>query len=252
MKKKNLIILVSIPIITLLLPLVWINYQSNVDPEFQPPQYLESYLLAGFIIAEIILTVSSWFLQDKSNVRGDLKEHTKEINKIFIRMTEAVIREREKGLTITLPTKEGMDAHALHKKDLLTFIPEEYHHRIGVKYLKLDDDYYFFEFAMEHLKKYKDIYKHWEKTEKLIDEFNLRERIIPTIEKTVNEKINDFFPDFQKHWGESDTPNFYEPQTITSAIKTFLDYPEAHCTRFLIKQRNEMNIVVSMILQCTS
>jgi len=81
MKKKNLLILISIPIITLLTPLILLNYQASTDPEFQSPQYLESYLLAGFIITEIVLTVSSWFLQDKSNVRTELKEHTQDINK---------------------------------------------------------------------------------------------------------------------------------------------------------------------------
>jgi len=126
--------------------------------------------------------------------------------------------------------------------------PDDYHDRVDIKYVKLHPNiYYFYEFALKHLesRKYNDIFKHWKKTEKLLDEFNSRpQRIIPRIEQEVNKKINDFFPNFQKHWEGSDY-DFYEPKVITSTIKTFLDYPDAHRTRFFIKQRNEMNIIVS-------
>lgn len=162
-------------------------------------------------------------------------------------MTESYIREGNEGLAITLPRENSISNSSLMRAGLNPQ-PDGYHDRVDIKYVHLHNIYYFYEFALKHLEagKYKDIFKHWGKTEKLLKEFNSRpHRIISSIEKEVNKKMNDFFPNFQEHWGESTSPDFYEPQAITYVIKTFLDYPDEDYHRFFIKQRDEMNIVTS-------
>lgn len=248
MNKKSTIIITVIPIIVLFFILGVLHYLTAIDKNFTYPDHVEIYLLAGFITVEIILNMINWILQDKNNVRNDLKDHTKDINKVFIKMTESYIREGRDGLAITLPREDrNENSNWQIMQDMQNPRSDGYHDRVDIKYVHLHSDLYYFEYAEEHLKKgYKDIYKHWKETKKLIQEFNSRpKRIRRTIEDMVNEKIIEFFPNFQKYWGESDNPNFYEPQTITSIIKSFLDYPEAVRDSFVIKQRNEMNVIVS-------
>ena len=248
MNKQRTIAITLIPIIVLFLILGTLHYLAATYENFTYPEHVESYLLAGFITAEIILNMINWLMQDKNNVRSELKEHTKEINKIFIRMTESYIRMGKEGLAITLPRENSISNSSLMRAGLNPQ-PDGYYDRVDIKYVELHPDiYYFYEFALKHLEtiKYKNIFKHWKKTEELLKEFNSRpEKIIPRIGKEVNKKIDDFFPNFQEHWGESKSPDFYEPQSITSMIKILLDYPTENYHRFFIKQRNEMNIVAS-------
>ncbi len=212
MQSRWYIIIMIGSVLGIFLPLViWLNSQQELDSELVDVANL--YLLAGFIVEGIILFFISNLIQTKRDLRTDRKEHTNDINKIFIRMTHAVIRDRRNGLKIVCPTKD-IDPKKLALTGL--FLEEKINDYVEIEHLDLYADYYFFDFAIEHLKKYKDTYKYWKNTEKLLEEFNKRKLFKNIIDELIESKMSKSFPDFEKHHGENE--NFYDPFVIADVV----------------------------------
>lgn len=201
MKKRTLIILAIIPIIGLLFPLAWLNYQTQQDSNFQPPQYLEYYLLAGFIIAEIALSISSWYRQDKNNLREDRKTHSKEFLDALniLDGADISVTKTKFDVCVPYPYKNFKLNQSIMWKTAGTFdaIKEaagNAPHYNWVSYLGSDEAN--FEGLIEHLqhKKYKDSYDKWKKLQKRVGEHSKQYHPYPDKELS-NYELLKFYDD---------------------------------------------------------
>ncbi|MDE1829272.1 MAG: hypothetical protein KGI25_03005, partial [Thaumarchaeota archaeon] len=86
-------------------------------------------------------------------------------------------------------------------------------HRISKQSLELYEDYYYFDYAIEHLKhkKYRDIYEHWKKADEIIEEFNKTTKFADKLAETIKTKISIEFPEFTTKKNIEDFDgNFYD------------------------------------------
>ena len=161
---------------------------------------LDTYLLGGFIITQVLLFMIDQIFQNMRGTRNDLKEHTKSINEVYKLLTLVNIREGRHGEMwkhfLTFP-KEYKSSRTPYFDEL-----EE-----GVKPEPLYEDqlksdypvYLYYESAIEHLKhkKYKGIYEHWENVKNKLDELNSKTNPKKMLEDRIKEKMSECFPDFK-------------------------------------------------------
>ena len=161
---------------------------------------LDTYLLGGFIITQVLLFMVDQIFQNIRETRNDLKEHTKSINEVYKRLTLVSIEQgrwREPWKHFLKFPKEYKSLTTQHMEELLEGIKFETLHEDHLKY---DSVYDYYESAIEHLKhKYKHIYKHWENTKNRLDKLNSKTSIQEKLEDRIKEKMDKYFPDFKNN-----------------------------------------------------
>ena len=190
MQRKHIVIILVIPA-----SVFAIIYFLNED------QSLDTYLLGGFIITQVLLFMIDQIFQNIRGTRNDLKEHTKSINEVYKLLTLVNIREGRHGEMwkhfLTFPKE--------YKSEITQILEEE---RDGTKPEPLYEDqlksdysvYLYYESAIEHLKhnKCNGIYEHWENVKNRLDELNSKTNPKKMLDDRIKEKMSECFPDFKK------------------------------------------------------
>ena len=110
----------------------------------------------------------------KERTLNDYKEHTEFINKVY----KLLILVRLEQGRLPKPRQYHLKFPKEYKSQLTQFRERLWKDKQFVELyedqLKSEPAYLYYEPAIEHLKhkKYKHIYRHWENTKKLLDEFN--------------------------------------------------------------------------------
>jgi len=198
MKTEWYVIIMAISATGIFLPLVWLNYQSEL---ISPPPFLEAYLIAGFIMEGIILFIIGDMRQKKRDIRNDRKAHTKDLNQVYLRMTDVGIREEQKNLVLTFP-RTFDEGTKYSDERIRKMVRGEYDSSIeqtSIKNLKYNEDYQFFDFAVEHLKEkqYKHIYKHWREANDLLENHNNEsKKFFQDLADVIKQKMKEQYPEF--------------------------------------------------------
>ena len=160
---------------------------------------LDTYLLGGFIITQVLLFMVDQIFQNMRGTRNDLKEHTKSINEVYKRLTLVSIeqgRHQEPWKHFLKFPKEYKSSGTQDFDKLEEGVKPETLHEDQLKY---DSVYDYYRSAIEHLKhkKYKGIYEHWENVKNKLDELNSKTNPKKMLEDRIKEKMSECFPDFK-------------------------------------------------------
>ena len=177
---------------------------------------LDTYLLGGFIITQVLLFMVDQIFQNIRETRNDLKEHTKSINEVYKLLTLVSIEQgrwREPWKHFLKFPKEYKSSMTQYREELWEDIKKP--EKLYEDHLKYDSVYDYYDSAIEHLKhKYKHISKHWENAKNLLDELNSKTSIEERLEDRIKEKMDKYFPDFKnnlvglKYYSTSDILQF--------------------------------------------
>lgn len=214
------------------------------DKDTQP--IVGNYLFAGLIVEGIVIFMIQQTMDSKKHLQDRRQLHTEDLNHIYLRLTDVGFTEEQKNLALDFPEHYNQ----FNKFDNLEAIFDDTQHnplgnRTSQKYFYLSEDYYYFDYAIEHLKhkNYKNIYRHWEKANNIIDEFNNSPKFIDKLEETMKTKIRIAFPEFKEiknsiHDGKGD---FYSSNVILNFILNVLKNREGQEINldFLIIHREE-------------
>lgn len=203
---------------------IWLNIQTTLDQKLVDS--LNLYLLAGFITEGIILFFFSDLIQKKRDLRTDRKEHTKDLNQIYLRLTDISFTEEKKELVLTFPKDYKQFNNFDNLEQIFDRDYDPHMNRISRQYLYMYEDYYYFDYALEHLKhkSYKNIYEHWEKSNNIINEYNKSPKFIDKLEEKIKIKMQENFPDFKEATHLQYDDHFYKPRTILDVILDTIKY----------------------------
>ena len=200
---------------------IWLQGQEELDSKFV--DLLNLYLLAGFIAEGVVLFFLSNIIQDRRDVRNDRKDHTKDLYEIYKRIAEVGFTEEKDKLTRTYPSELTDHNYTSLEK---IFEDSNPFPRISEKYLYLYNEYEYFDFAIEHLKhkKYKNIFQCWEKSNKLIDEYNDSPKFMEYLLKKIRKSMSESFPQFEEKKGSMFPDQFYKIKSVTDYIMNKIEY----------------------------
>ena len=174
-----------------------------------------------YAIAFVWVTLMAFILSDltqaKRSLRDEKKSHARDINGVFTLLALVSTRQRKKRV-IVLPSKEVLSKIALAQKGFVdNSILTNY---ISLKYLTNNDEYYYYDEAHDHLKSgYKDVFSHWKKIEKLVEEFNKTPSVDSVLEKDLEKTIQEAF---NTNSSTHDSIHYYTSQ-ILGWIKNAID-----------------------------
>lgn len=191
---------------------------------------LDTYLLGGFIVAEVIIFVTDQIIQNRRHLQDRRERHTKDLYEVYKRITDVGIKKVEQNLELDFPVNYKEFRSNL---DIIESMKKNYDpslHRTTIPYFHLYQEYEYFEFAMEHLqyKKYNNIYKHWEKLNQLVEEYNKNPKFIDTLEQRIQETLSREFSDFEEREDYRYPDHFYSIRTITKYVSEIFYYYKEH------------------------
>jgi len=206
---------------------------------------IEIIALTGMTIGVILMTnekhkwITKLVNQFKDEISFERREkHTKDLSEIYKRISDVGFTESKGKLVRTYPRNyEEFDLdntfiimEKIRNNDPLSSRIEEEH-------LDIKKDYEYFGFALEHLKhkKYRDIYKHWETANKLIEEYNNSPKFTEQLQQKIRDSTHERFPDFEEKKGISYYEHFFKIQTITDYIMDKIWYVKEHTPESLLK-----------------
>ena len=186
---------------------------------------LDTYLLGGFIITQVLLFMVDQIFQNIRETRNDLKEHTKSINEVYKRLTLVSLeqgRHQEPWKHFLKFPKEYKPSTPQYFDELLEGVKPETLHEDQLKY---DSVYDYYGSAIDHLKdkKYKHIYEYWKKAETMLDELNSKTNIGKMLEDRIKEKMDKCFPDFKN---SAIGLKFYNISNIRQFIIDYFKYAD--------------------------
>ena len=193
---------------------------------------LDTYLLGGFIITQVLLFMVDQIFQNMRGTRNDLKEHTKSINEIYKLLTLVSIEQGRRQE----PWKYFLKFPKEYKSSMIQFREEP---REGRQFEKLYEDdlehdsvYDYYKSAIEHLKhkKYKRIYDHLENTKNLLDELNGKTSIEERLEDRIKEKMDKYFPALQSFTSGTKPSDHYDTYNIMQFMIRCFRYPHVSKT----------------------
>ena len=192
---------------------------------------LDTYLLGGFIVVEVIIFVTDQIIQSRRHLQDRRERHTKDLYEIYKRIADVGIMEEKQKLVLSFPRHYKEFDYT--NTDILMESLERYDprfERTTIQYFHLHKDYEYFDFAMEHLKykKYNNIYKHYEKLNQLVEEYNKNPRFIDTLEQRIQETLSREFSDFEAREDYRYPDHFYSVRTITKYVSEIFDYGQEH------------------------
>lgn len=219
-------------------PLLILFFPETVGQKIEDATTLDLmnlFYVIAFVWVTSVAFILTDFAQHKRNIREDKKDHAKDISSIFNFMTDIGVRisinrknpdEIFEELKIILPTKEGLLRRSMFLKG--DFQMPEPHHDVELDYLRYHDEYYYYNESMEHLKKYKDTYKHWEKTINLIDKFNQEKTMRDNIKGMLAVKMKEGFNLTSKCEKETDSSIYYDSSIIDRILQAMYSPEQYH------------------------
>ena len=217
-----------------------IIYFSNEDKS------LDTYLLGGFIITQVLLFMVDQIFQNIRGTRNDLKEHTKSINEVYKLLTLVSLeqgRHQEPWKHFLKFPKEYKSSRTQYFDELLEGIKPEKLHEDNLKYNSVYD---YYESAIEHLKdkKYKNIYEHWKKAKTMLDELNSKTSIEERLEDRIKEKMDKCFPDFKNSIIELKSYSISNIRQFIIDYFKYADHSHDYDLRFLkYDESNERKVI---------
>lgn len=185
---------------------------------------LDTYLLGAFIAAQIMLFLFGQWFQNRRSSRNEKKDHTQHICEVYKLLTIVGIRQgrfqrpweyflmfsQEYTSFADKPLEELLDNKKLAEpayEDQLKYYPAYDH----------------YETALKHLgnRKYKHIYRHWEKTKNLLDELNAKTSIEERLQDVINEKVNHYFPTLPSVTSGTELPDYYNVDRIVQFMMRY-------------------------------
>lgn len=164
-------------------PFIWFNLQAN--PITEPPKFLESYLLVGFIIQGIITFLLTDMMYKKRESQNKKEAHSLDLNEIYKRLCYVGCQNwnspNRSRVQLTFPrnfyissTPRSLSTDRFARVLANATSDSIHYETINFDELHRHPDYQYFEFAIEHLKdkKYEKIYIHWKKAWDIIDSYN--------------------------------------------------------------------------------
>jgi len=202
----------------------WLNFLEGSNL-YIIPDYLtiiDAILFVVVGMASVILLIKNKKSPEDTNPNVQYKrKHTEDLNKIYLRLCKAVMRHSHKDWKIVLPIEYrefsnlGAELEYMQLRNnnpwQTEYVEIEFHNHYKA-YDYLPD-------ALKHLehKTYKEINQHWVKTEKLLEEFNKRPKFDQKLHETIESKMKESFPDFQKGYGEN-FESAYDPYVISDVV----------------------------------
>lgn len=182
------------------------------------------------IVVGIVLTIpfiAIWGLkpliertQGNSKLQ-EQKDHTIDLMNIYKRLCQTRILQDRSGYQIVLPKKYKEFASIESEIAYLEFKQSDHWQTdyVSLEYHNHYRDYDYLEDALKHLehKSYKETYRHWTKTKKMLDEFNKRPKFHSKLHETIDSKMKESFPAFQKGYGEN-FESAYDPYVISDVV----------------------------------
>ena len=185
---------------------------------------LDTYLLGGFIITQVLLFMVDQIFQNIRETRNDLKEHTKSINEVYKLLTLVSIeqgRRQEPWKYFLKFPKEYKSSMTEYREELWEDIKKP--EKLYEDHLKYDSVYDYYESAIEHLKhKYKRIYKHWKNAKNLLGELNGKTSIEEMLEGVIKEKMHHYFPSLQSSTSGTESSDHYNMDNIMQFMMYYL------------------------------
>lgn len=185
---------------------------------------VDMYHLGAFTAAHIILFLFGQLFQNWHSLRNERKDHAQHIYKVYKLLTIVTIVQGkfssswEYFLRFSTEYKSFVSASLEellnNKKSSELLYEDELEHYSVYDYYKI---------ALDHLehRKYKHIYKHWEKTKKLLDELNDKVSIEERLQGVIKEKMNHYFPALQNATFSTELSDHYNVNHIVQFMISY-------------------------------
>lgn len=223
---------------------------------------IDTYLLGAFIAAQIMLFLLSQRFQNRRSSRNEKKAHAQHICEVYKLLTIVRIEQGKFQRPWEYFLKFSQEYKSFVGRSLEELLdneqPAEPLYEDQLKYCPAYDHY---KTALKHLehRKYRHIYKHWEKTKNLLDELNGKTNIEKRLQGVIKEKMDQYFPALPSVVSGIEPSDNYNVDCIIQFMMAYfrdrdfsnhalasLAYGESDGTKFIYSQwrRNDFHIIM--------